>query len=178
MPSTIKGATIPGTDGKTIDPKSEIPPPNMITVDAVAFGFQNQTSYRPTFHLETIDLFTPQVTLSRQNWSLLGNDQDNRCWTRSQDPRKDGFCHYIDLSLTAGQTFSDVKTQQNANVAVSATPGWRIPYSDWKLTLPVTATARFYENFPGGRQDPLLQAGTTLTYTPLVCACEQPDGRC
>src|SRR5262245_23090482 len=117
------GAPIPGTDGRPIDPKLNIPPPNMITVDAVAFGFQNQTSYRPTFHRETIDLFTPQVTLSRQNWSLAGKDADNRCWTRSQDPRKDGFCHYIDLSLTVGQTFSDVKTQQNAKVAVLTTPG-------------------------------------------------------
>jgi hypothetical protein len=148
------------TPGK---PAPGIPPNNLITVDSVAFGFQNQSAYTPGFHAETVDLFTPQVTFNRQNQDL-SFDGDN-CFTSVPDPRKQGFCYYADLALTFGQTFSDVATQQNANVTASATPGWRIPGWDWKLTLPMTATARDYENILGGRRDILFQVGPALSYT-------------
>jgi hypothetical protein len=75
-----------------------------------------------------------------------------------------GFCYYLDLALTVGQTFSDVITQQNANVACSVTLGWRVPDSNWKITLPVVATARDYENVLGGRRDVLFQIGPAATY--------------
>jgi hypothetical protein len=157
-------------DGKPIDlpttSKTSLPAQNMITVDTVALGFVNQTAYTTPFHLETTDLFTPQITFNFQNIPLAGGGKNNECWTASQDYRKDGFCYYANLSLTVGQTFSDVQSQQNANVAASVTPGWRIPHSDWNITLPAVATARAYENFPGGRDDVLLQVGPALTYTP------------
>jgi hypothetical protein len=145
-------------------PPTGIPPNNMITVDSVAFGFQNQTAFVPAFHAETVNLFTPQITFNRQNQDLSFAGQS--CFTAIPDPRKQGFCYYADFSLTAGQTLSDVSTQENANITASATPGWRIPDSDWKLTLPMTATARSYENVTGGRRDLLLQIGSALNYTP------------
>ena len=144
-------------------PKPDIPPQNMITIDSVAFGFQNQTVYTPTFHSESVDLFTPQVTYNVQNLPIAGH---KGCDAAIPDPRKEGFCYYADFAFTAGQTFSDVASQQNVNFAVSVTPGWRIPNTDFKLTLPMTATARAYENVVGGRNDVLLQIGPALTYAP------------
>jgi hypothetical protein len=78
------------------------------------------------------------------------------------------------------RTFSDQTLQQNANVTASVTPGWRIPDSDWKLTLPIAVTARAYENenasgrqtdfsfgnVAGGRDDLLFQLGAILNYAP------------
>jgi hypothetical protein len=159
------------TDGTPIDPTyGQIP--NLLTIDTLALGIVNQTAYLPGYHLETADLFTPQFTLARSNMALSGNI----CSTADPkppagmpiDPSKPmpwGSCYYVDLALTVGQTFSDVLTQQNANVAVSVTPGWRVDTTDWKITLPVVATAREYENVVGGRQDVLFQIGPTATYS-------------
>jgi hypothetical protein len=156
-----------GSDGKPFGvyyntPKEQLPPTNMITVNTVAVGVQNQTVYLPLFRTETVDLFTPQITFNHLNMPLA----DRQCAARIPDPSKDGFCYYADISLTLGETLSDVPSQQNANVAVAVTPGWRIPDSDWRLTLPTTATARDYQNVAGGRQDVLLQVGPTLAYAP------------
>jgi hypothetical protein len=145
-----------------MDPKA-LPPTNMITVNTVAIGVQNQTVYVPLFHLEQVNLFTPQITLNHLNMPLFGGVQ---CAVRIPDPSKNGYCYYADISVTVGQTFADVPAQENANVAVSVTPGWRINSTDWNLTLPATATARDYQNVAGGRQDLLLQIGPTLTYAP------------
>lgn len=158
------------TDNRLIDispdmpNKRDIPPTNMITVDSVAFGFQNQTVFLPGFHAETVDLFTPQVTLNRQNQDLSSNHAS--CFTAIPDPRQQGLCYYTDLAFTVGQTFSDVPSQQNFNLTFSATPGIRLNGTDWKLTLPMTETVRAYEDVLGGRDDLLLQIGPVIAYTP------------
>jgi hypothetical protein len=133
----------------------------LITSDTIGFGLQNQTAFTPTFHMEKADLLTPQVTLARQNINLDGPDPVAiaKCANATT-----GFCHYADLSLTVGQTFSDVLSQQNFNVAGSAAISWRID-EYWKLALNTMATGKDYEDFVGGRQDLLLQAGPALTYT-------------
>ena len=169
--------TFVNISGEIGKPTSKLlPPQNMITIDTIAVGVQNQTTYSPTFHAETVDLFTPQVTLSRQNIPL----SNLSCALAIPDPRKDGFCYYLDVAITVGQTFSDQTLQQNANVTASVTPGWRIPDSDWKLTLPIAVTARAYENenasgrqtdfsfgnVAGGRDDLLFQLGAILNYAP------------
>ena len=158
------------SDGHRIDsitvntPTADIPPLNMITVNSVAFGFQDQAVFTPGFRSETVDLFTPQITLNRQNQDL--SFAGASCTPKTSDPRQQGFCYYADLSLTVGQTFSDVSIQENANLTVSATPGLRIESTDWKLTLPVVVTERAYEQVVGGRDDVLLQIGAALTYLP------------
>jgi hypothetical protein len=134
---------------------------NLITVDTLSLGYQNQTAFTPGYRIETADLFTPQATLGRQNISLLGSDVNNTCSTTSGTL---GFCNYVDLSLTAGHTFSDVITLQNTNVAASATLGWRIDKSDWKVTVPIVVTAKDFDNVVGGRRDALVQGGTVLSY--------------
>jgi hypothetical protein len=141
-----------------------VPAVGMITIDSVAFGFQNQTVYTAAFHNETVDLFTPQITFNRQNWDLSGKGK--ACQAEIADPRKDGFCFAADFSMTFGQTFSDVASQTNTNLALSVAPGLRVPNTDWKLTLPFTVTERAYENVAGGRQDTLFQIGPALTYAP------------
>jgi hypothetical protein len=80
-------------------------------------------------------------------------------------PNPGAFCYYLDWSLTAGQTLSDVPTQQNTNFAASVTPGWRIKDTDWKLTLPTVVTSRFYNDVVGGRRDVLFQIGPALSYS-------------
>jgi len=136
-------------------------------------GFINQTAYLPGYHIETADLFTPQFTLARQNVALSDNVCSTLTVAGARSTPRWGTCYYFDLALTVGQTFSDVITQQNASVALSATPGWRIPDSDWKITLPTVATAKEYENVVGGRQDVLFQIGPTATYT--LPAAKQDD---
>jgi hypothetical protein len=140
-------------------------PQGEITVDTLALGFQNQTAFTPTYHTETADLFTPQIVLSRQNINLSGSSQ---CASAFQ-PSQHAFCYFANFALTAGQTFSDVVTLQNANLAAAATLGDRINKTDFVLSLVTVATARAYENVPGGRQDLLLQVGPNLTFTPNKC---------
>jgi hypothetical protein len=132
----------------------DLPAANRVTFDTLSFGFQNQTAFLPGLRTETVDLFTPQITLGRSNISLLGGNSDNKT---------SGFPYYLDLSLTAGQTLSDVRTQQNTNIAGSVAPGWRIN-NDWCVTLPTVVTTRFYNDVIGGRRDVLFQVGPALSY--------------
>jgi hypothetical protein len=137
-----------------------MPLPGMMTFDTLAFGVQNQTAFAPTFRFEKSDFLTPQVTIARQN---IGLDDLNA------KPCKDlqsnlQYCTYASFSLTAGESFADVKTLQNANFAASATVGWNITPS-WSITLPATATAKDYQDVVGGRRDVLLQVGPVLSYT-------------
>jgi hypothetical protein len=161
------------------DHETEMPAQNLITVNTISIGFQNQRAYTPTFLLATADLITPQITFSRQNISLTGSDKNNVCEASLPDFRKSGFCYYADLSLTLGETFSDQSAQQNVNVAVSATLGKRFDQRDWKLALQTTVTERIYTDFHGGRRDVQLQVGPNLTYavptlvTPLGSAAVQ-----
>lgn len=143
--------------------KEDLAPANMITVDTVTIGIQNQTVYVPLFRIEQTNLFTPQVTIARQNIPLFGGGQ---CLLAIPDPSKNGYCYYTDISATVGETLSDVATQENANLTVAATPGWRIDNTDWVITLPASATARDYQNVPGGRRDLQLQIGPTFAYAP------------
>lgn len=133
-----------------------VPVQNMATIDTVTFGIQNQALFVPTFHRETVDFATPQVTLSRQNINLDGADLSCSL------PLK-AFCDFASVFLNVGQSFSDVPTQQNFNVAESATIGRRID-GDWTIQLQGTATGKEYEHVVGGRQDLLLQVGPALTY--------------
>src|SRR5579872_7006207 len=140
------------------------PTSKAITFDTLSFGVLNQTIFTPTFQQRTADLFTPQVTLARQNINLA--DSKTPCPGATKPPSpSDNFCYYMDVSLTVGQTFSAVSTLQNANVAVSATVGKRFT-PEWTLAGQAMITSRAYENVPGGRQDFLLQSGPLLSYTP------------
>jgi hypothetical protein len=156
-----RGAPI-GTVDTGPSHKGDIPPQNMMMIQSVAFGVQNQTIYTPSFHTESVNLTTPQATYNLQNLPFSGET----CDVKIPDPRKEGFCYYTDFSFTVGQTLSNVITQQNTNFTVSATPGWRIRDTDVKLTLPITATTRIYNDVAGGRDDVLFQIGPALTYTP------------
>ena len=51
----------------------------------------------------------------------------------------------------------------------------RIDKTDWKVTLPITATARAYEDVVGGRDDLLLQIGPALTYASQTYADRSGD---
>jgi hypothetical protein len=174
--------TVPLKCGISVDrvdpqePPPIVPDPNLTTFDTLAFGIQNQTAFVPTFHAEKTDFFTPQFTLASQNINL-----DDRTETQDCAKNLQAFCHYLNLSLTVGQSFADVTTQQNFNVAGSAIVGWRLGhaldmvdcgndkttpclrYYDWTLALQGTATGKDFENFVGGRQDLLLQVGPVLT---------------
>jgi hypothetical protein len=144
-------------------PKEQLAPVNMITVDTVAVGFQNQLTYIPPFNIEQVNLFTPQVSFNHINMPLFGGGQ---CSLAIPDPSRNGYCYYADISVTLGQTFADVGTQENANLTVAMTPGWRVDNTDWTVTLPATITARDYQNVVGGRRDVLWQIGPTVAYAP------------
>jgi hypothetical protein len=155
-----------GTPVKDIDPSkppAKVPDAGMTTVDTVAFAIQNQTAFVPTFHAEKADFLTPQVTLSSQNINLNGPNP-KPCVNAIGSQQS--FCNYANFSLTVGQSFSDVVTQQNVNAAASATIGWKPDKTDFNFYLQTTATGKHYENFVGGRDDLLLQAGVVLTYSP------------
>lgn len=143
-----------------VDPNKpgNVPDQGLATIDTLVFGVQNQTGYAPTFHNEKSDFFTPQFTLSRQNINLDDATHMDCSF------KLDAFCHFANLSLTVGQSFSDVTTQQNFNVAGAGSVGWRID-SAWTVSLQGMATGKEYENLVGGRQDLLLQGGPVLSYS-------------
>lgn len=149
-------------------PGSPTPPGGLMTFDTLTFGVLNQTAFAPTFKTEKSDFLTPQLSLARQN---IGFDDSSGTPCVTSDTK---FCYYANLSMTAGQSFSDVRTLENVNFAASATLGWNINGSNWSLTLPATATAKDYEHVVGGRRDLQLQAGPALMYSsqqvPLSCA--------
>jgi hypothetical protein len=153
--------------GRPIDPSSPAnfpKSPNLLTFDYLALGFQNQTAFTPTFHSETSNLFTPQATLGRSNMNL--NPGSPSCSNgQSGKNEKDSFCNYLDLALTAGQTFSDVTSLENFNLAASATVSRKIDKTEWTIALQGIATGRTYEDFAGGRDDVLLQAGPVLSFS-------------
>jgi hypothetical protein len=142
-------------------PTVNVPQGGMTTFETLAFAIQNQTAYTPTFHTEKADFFTPQITLAGTNFDL--DDSKARSCSSSIG---NSFCNYANLSLTVGQSFSDVRTQQNANIAGSVTLGRRPDMTDWNLAVQATATGKDYENFVGGRSDLLLQVGPLLSYSP------------
>jgi hypothetical protein len=157
-------------NGKPIDPSKDNL--NMISYDVLVIGFVNQTSFVPTYRAETADLFTPQATLARQNIGLLGSsDPGCRPWAKPDPskPLQPGYCYFANISVTAGQTFSDVPTLQNTNVALSGTVSKRFDQTDWVLSVAGTATAKSFENVPGGRQDLQLQLGPQASYSPSKC---------
>jgi hypothetical protein len=51
------------------------------------------------------------------------------------------------------------------NVAGAATLGWRVDNTNWKVTIPIVATAKDYENVLGARRDVLFQVGPAATYS-------------
>ena len=161
-------------DGTRVDGAHKPKPEDvkMVSYDVLVVGFVNQTSFVPTYRAETADLFTPQVTLARQNIGLLGSfDPGCRPWA-TPDPTKPlalGYCYFANISVTAGQTFSDVVTLQNANVALSGTVSKRFNETDWVLSATGTATAKDFENVSGGRQDLQLQIGPQINYSPSQC---------
>jgi hypothetical protein len=166
-----------------LGPGSKLPPSGMMTYDTLGFGVQNQTAFTPTFRQEKSDLFTPQVTLARQNIGLDDPSAKPCGSVKSSDGTiidSRTFCYFANLSLTGGQTFSDVITSENVNVAASATLGWNITDS-LSLTLPAMATAKDYEHVVGGRRDFLLQVGPVLTYTsapPKATICSTKETLC
>ncbi|MGO9700936.1 MAG: hypothetical protein ACLPX7_16920 [Xanthobacteraceae bacterium] len=143
--------------------RDHIPPTSAVTFDVASFGVVNQTLFTPGFRYQSADLFTPQITLARQNFDLTGPGKT--CETSTRATASQNFCYYMDLSLTAGQTFADVPSLANLNFAAAATVGTRFNYTDWSLAGQAIVTSRSYENVPGGRQDFLIQAGPVLTYS-------------
>ena len=144
-------------DAKDPPPWATIVQPKAITTGTLALAVLNQTAFMPDYRHEIANLLTPQIILSRQNINFDG--------VAGTACKQDYYCHYANLSLTVGQTFSDVSSQENANATVSGALGWRIN-NDWTLAFQSAATARHYERVVGGREDLLLQAGTALTYQP------------
>jgi hypothetical protein len=151
--------------GATV-PAGTIPPGGMITVDTVAIGIQNQTAFVPTYLHEKADFFTPQVTFARQNINLSGPNSEGCVDAKLENP---AFCYFATLLLTPAQTFSDVATLANANLAASATIGTRINQTNLTAALATTVTGKAFEYVPGGRQDLLIQIGPTLAYTANKC---------
>jgi hypothetical protein len=131
----------------------------MITVQTVAVGIVNQTAFVPTYLHEKADFFTPQVTFARQNISL---DANNKGCVDGNGVHN--FCYFANLALTPAQTFSDVATLANANVAASATIGTRIDHTNLVAALATTVTGKAFEYVRGGRQDLLVQIGPNFQY--------------
>jgi hypothetical protein len=164
---TYDGSNAPPRYITKPESQQQIQPQNLITIDTLSFAVQNQTAFMPTYKAETADLLTPQVTLGRQNMDLSANHrQCSPIFNPDPTMPNPGYCYYADFAVTVGQTFSDMLTQQNSNIAGSATFGWRIDKTDWKFTVLSMATARDYQDVVGGRHDLLLQSGPALTYTP------------
>jgi hypothetical protein len=176
------GYNVDKTYVNNIVPGSPVTPPptGLTTFETLSFGYQNQTAFAPTFRAEKADFLTPQATLSWQNIGL--DDRSAKpCYDASTTPHNAvsvtqpnaQFCYYANLSVTAGESFSDVKTLQNANVSLTGTIGWRPDHTNWNLSLQAMATGKDYEDVVGGRRDLLLQIGPNLTYNTAITIAQQ-----
>ena len=121
-------------------------------------GFVNQASFTPLFDAEASDLFTPQISLGRANIPL-STGKENICDGPTGKAKDKVFCYFADVSVNAGQTYSDQPTLQNANAAVSAKLNKNFDRLSFSLGWQATATGRVYEEVKGGRRDLQLQTG-------------------
>jgi hypothetical protein len=147
--------------GENVDNTKETVVSGMATVDMLTLAVQNQTAFSPTFRTEKADFLTPQFTLSKQNINLDGQNP-KPCLNTTGNM---SYCDYASLSLTVGQSFADVVTQENVNAAGSVAIGRKLDSTDWSLSVQATATAKHYEHFVGGRDDLQLQVGPALSYS-------------
>jgi hypothetical protein len=139
-------------------------PSGQITFNTLSFGVQNSTTLSPTFHAETVDLFTPNLVYGWQNVPL-GN---GLCAPLKPDvkPSDLSFCSSLDIAVTAGQTFSDQRSLQNASAALAANFNQKIDKTYYTVAFTSTFTAKTYENVLGGRNDFALQVGPKFSYNP------------
>jgi hypothetical protein len=152
------GSSVFPTPGSAVPSPGGIPSAGMATIDTIAVGVVNLTSFAPFYSKEKGDFFTPQISLARQNINL---GDPNGCVTASGTRN---FCYFANVSITPAQTFSDVTTQVNTSVAVAGSIGARIDHTNLTAQLASTVTGKGYEYFPGGREDLLVQIGPNLQY--------------
>ena len=128
------------------------------TSDVLSYSLNSSTVYGSGFNPYQVELFTPSIAWARNNMNLGGSV----CGTGSDA----AFC--ISGAVAAGGdfTFSDIASQRNASARLAGAVPWQTPIAGLTAAAGGFIQGRHFTEFPGGREDLILQAAARADWVP------------
>jgi hypothetical protein len=142
----VLNIVVPGkTDGTT-------------TSDVMSYSLGSSTVYGSGFNPYLVELFTPSIAWARNNMDLGG--------TVCGPKGKEAFCVAGTFVAEGEFTFSDVATQRNASSKLVGAVTWQTPIAGLTASAGGFIQGRHFTEFPGGRDDLILQASARADWIP------------
>jgi hypothetical protein len=136
--------------------------PDTITVDAISYSFASSTVFGSGFRPYQVELFTPSVSWARTNINVGGTV----CGPKDHE----AYCIAGTAAASGEYTSSDVASQQNFAAKLQGGLKWQTPIDGLTTAATGYVQAKYFTDFPGGRQDLILQGAARVDYalTPTV----------
>lgn len=128
------------------------------TSDVMSYSVASSTVYGSGFSPYQVELFTPSIAWARNNQNLAGTI----CGPKGQE----AFCVAGSFVAEGEFTFSDIASQQNFSSRLSASATWQTPVTGLTTSAGGYIQGRHFTDFPGGRDDLILQASARADWTP------------
>ncbi|MGY2939615.1 hypothetical protein ACVWZ6_009217 [Bradyrhizobium sp. GM6.1] len=128
------------------------------TSDVLSYSLGSSTVYGSGFNPYQVELFTPSIAWARNNMDLSGTV----CGAGSQA----AFCVAGTFVAEGEYTFSDIATQRNASSRLSGAVTWQTPVAGLTASAGGYVQGRHFTEFPGGRDDLILQASARADWIP------------
>ncbi|MGY3473463.1 hypothetical protein [Bradyrhizobium ottawaense] len=128
------------------------------TSDVMSYSVASSTVYGSGFSPYQVELFTPSVAWARNNQDLAGTI----CGPKGQE----AFCLAGTFVAEGEFTFSDIASQQNFSSRLSGSVTWQTPVTGLTTSAGGYVQGRHFTDFPGGRDDLILQASARADWTP------------
>lgn len=124
----------------------------------MSYSVASSTVYGSGFSPYQVELFTPSIAWARNNQDLAGTI----CGPKGQET----FCVAGTFVAEGEFTFSDIARQQNFSSRLSGGVTWQTPVSGLTASAGGYIQWRHFTDFPGGRDDLILQASARAHWTP------------
>ncbi|MDA9481267.1 hypothetical protein XI07_04315 [Bradyrhizobium sp. CCBAU 11445] len=128
------------------------------TSDVMSYSVASNTVYGSGFRPYQVELFTPSIAWARNNQDLAGTI----CGLKGQE----AFCVAGTFVAEGEFTFSDIASQQNFSSRLSGGVTWQTPVTGLTTSAGGYVQGRHFTDFPGGRDDLILQASARADWTP------------
>ncbi|SPP98311.1 hypothetical protein [Bradyrhizobium vignae] len=128
------------------------------TSDVMSYSVASNTVYGSGFRPYQVELFTPSIAWARNNQDLAGTI----CGPKGQE----AFCVAGTFVAEGEFTFSDIASQQNFSSRLSGGVTWQTPVTGLTTSAGGYVQGRHFTDFPGGRDDLILQASARADWTP------------
>ncbi|WP_316395712.1 hypothetical protein [Bradyrhizobium sp. 33ap4] len=129
------------------------------TSDVMSYSVASSTVYGAGFSPYQVELFTPSIAWARNNQDLAGMV----CGPKGQE----AFCVAGTFVAEGEFTFSDIASQQNFSSRLSGSVTWQTPVSGLTASAGGYVQGRHFTEFPGGRDDLILQASARADWRPV-----------